>query len=90
MWLQEEVIFFTETYTRKKNDFKNLKFRNKDIWCDVSHEMLAHVHVSCDAKSCETKFKNLKKAYTACIDRNKKTGDDTKKCAYYEELQHIP
>ena len=34
--------------------------------------------------SCETKFKNVKRAYTACIDHNSKTGNDAKKCAYYE------
>ena len=55
--------------------------RNKDIWHDISPEMQAEGYVSC-----ETKFKNVKRAYTACIDHHSKTGNDAKKCAYYEEL----
>ena len=46
-------------------------------------------HVTCDAKSCEMKFKNLKRCYTACIHHHKKTGNDAKKCSYYEELYNI-
>lgn len=89
MWLKEEVICLIETYAKKKDDFRNPRVRNKDIWSDISSEMQAQGHVTCDAKSCETKFKNLKRSYTACIDHNKKTGNDKKKCAYYEELHNI-
>ena len=64
--------------------------RSKDIWHYISLEMQAQGYVSCVAKSqCETKFKNFTRAYTACIDRISKTGNDAKKCAYYEELHGI-
>ena len=43
----------------EKDDFQNPGIRNKDIWSDISSEMQAQGHVTCDAKSCETKFKNL-------------------------------
>lgn len=86
--LKEEVICLIESY-RKKEDFKNPRMRNKDIWCDISYEMKAQGHATCDAKSCETKFKNLKRAYIACIDHNNKTGNDAKRCAYYEELHEM-
>ena len=46
-------------------------------------------HISCGAKSWETKFKNLKRSYIAYIDHNKKTGRNAKKCTYYEELHNI-
>ena len=82
MWLKEEVICLIETYAKKKDDFRNPRIRNKDIWSDISNEMQAQGNVTCDAKSCETKFKNLKRSYTACIDHNKKTGNDRKKCAF--------
>ena len=39
VWLKEEVICLIEGYAKKKNDFKNPKVRNKDIWCDISHEI---------------------------------------------------
>lgn len=81
MWLKK--ICSIESYARKKNDFKNSKVRKKDIWYDISQEMLAEGHVICDENSCETKFKNLKRSYTACIDHN------AKKCTYYEALQNI-
>ena len=89
MWLKEQVICLIETYAKKKDDFWNPRIRNKDIWSDISNEMQAQGHVTCDAKSCETKFKNLKRSYTACIDHNKKTGNDRKKCAFYYELNSI-
>lgn len=88
-WLKEEVICLIASYAKKKDEFKNPRVRNKDIWGDISHEMQKQGHATCDAKPCETKFKNLKRAYTSCIDHNKKTGKDTKKCAYYEELHDI-
>lgn len=60
MSLKEEVFCLIETYARMKNDFKNPKVRNKDIWCDISQEMLAEGHVSCDAKSWEPSSRTSK------------------------------
>ena len=88
MWLKEEVICLIETYAMKKDDFRNPRIRNKDTWSDISSEMQAQGHVSCEAKSCETKFKNLKRSYTTCIDHNKKTGNDRRKCSF--SSYHIP
>ena len=82
MWQKEEVICLIETYSKKKDDFRNPRIRNMDIWSDISNEMQAQGHVTCDAKSCETKFRNLKRSYTACIDHNKKTGNDRKKMCF--------
>ncbi|XP_022789291.1 uncharacterized protein LOC111328992 [Stylophora pistillata] len=36
MWLKGEVICLTEIYAKKKDDFKNPRVRNKDIWPDIS------------------------------------------------------
>ena len=54
MWLKEQVICLIETYAKKKDDFRNPRIRNTDIWSDISNEMQAQGHVTCDAKSCET------------------------------------
>ena len=89
IWLKEDMICLIDSYAKKKDDFRNPRIRNKDIWSDISNEMQAQGHVTCDAKSCKTKFKNLKRSYTACIDHNKKTGNDRKKCAFYDELHGI-
>ena len=70
-----------------KDDFRNPRIRNKDIWRDISNEMQAQGHVTCDAKSCETKFRNLKRSFTASIDHNKKTGNDRKKMCLCVVLQ---
>lgn len=90
MWKKEEVISLIDVYAKKENVFKDPKVRNKDVWCAISSEMQSQEYVTCDAKSCETKFKNLKRAYTGCIDHNNKTGNNPiKKCAYYEERHSI-
>ena len=39
MWLKEEVICLIETYAKKKDDFRNPRIRNKDIWSDISNEI---------------------------------------------------
>ena len=88
MWLKEEVILI-ETYLKEKRWSKNPRVRNKDIWSVICLEMWEQGHISCGAKSWETKFKNLKRSYIAYIDHNKKTGRNAKKCAYYEELHNI-
>ncbi|KAK2547141.1 hypothetical protein P5673_033083, partial [Acropora cervicornis] len=63
--------------------------RSDDITAQKKMWLKEEGHVTYDAKSCETKFKNLKRSYTACIDHNKKTGNDRKKCAFYDELNRI-
>ena len=73
-----------DIFAKRKDDFKNPRMKNKDIWHDIFLEMQAEGYVSC-----ETKFKTVKRAYTACIDHHSKTGNDAKKCAYYEELNGI-
>lgn len=50
MWLKEEVICLIETYAKKKDDFRNPRVRNKDIWSDISSEMQAQGHVTCLAR----------------------------------------
>ena len=73
-----------DIFAKRKDDFKNPRMKNKDIWHDIFLEMQAEGYVSCD-----TKFKTVKRAYTARIDHHSKTGNDAKKCAYYEELNGI-
>ena len=51
MWLKEEVVCLIETYAKKKDDFRNPRIRNKDIGSDISNEIQAQGHVTCDAKS---------------------------------------
>ncbi|CAH3031777.1 unnamed protein product [Pocillopora meandrina] len=35
------------------------------------------------------KLKNLKRSYVACVDHNKVSGNDRKKCNFYDELHEI-
>lgn len=89
MWLKEQVICLIEIYVKKKDDFWNLRIRNKDIWSDILNEMQVQGYVICDVKFCEIKFKNFKRLYIVCIDYNKKIGNDRKKCVFYDEFNSI-
>ena len=73
---------------KREGILKTLKKRNKDTWCSAAG-IMKQQGFKCDAKACETKLKNLKRAYTTCIDHNNKTGNNPKKCAYFDELHDI-
>ena len=37
-------------------------------------------------KARDTKIKNLKRSFVSCVDHNKVSGNDRKKCSFYDEL----
>ena len=41
------------------------------------------------AKECETKLKNLKRSHTVCVDHNKFSDKEAKKCSFFEEMQEL-
>lgn len=48
----------------------------------VAEAMRSDGGSSFSAKECETKFKKLKRSYTVCVDHNKFSGNEAKKCSF--------
>ena len=69
---------------------EDINTKNKILWEEISQE-LQKKGVLFTSKSCETKMKNLKRSYVACVDHNKVSGNDPKKCNFYDrdELHEI-
>ena len=42
-----------------------------------------------DSEQCKTKIKSLKRVYRPIKDHHNKTGNDKKKCQYYDEMDAI-
>ena len=73
---------------RAKRKIKDINTKNKILWEEISQE-LQKKGVLFTSKSCETKMKNLNRSYVACVDHNKVSGNDPKKCNFYDELREI-
>lgn len=58
------------------------------LWEEISKK-LQKKGVFYSAKVCETKMKNLKRTYNACVDHNKVCGNDIKKCKLFDVLEEI-
>ena len=69
---------------------EDINTKNKILWEEISQE-LQKKGVFFTSKWCETKMKNLKRSYVACVDHNKVSGNDPKKCNFYDrdELHEI-
>ena len=88
-WSRAEVVQLLEIYGQKRESFKDPKIKNKIIWDEIARIMKSKGFHECNAKACETKFKNLKRSYMTCIDHNNKSGNNPmRKCVYFDEM-HI-
>ena len=88
-WSRAEVLALLSSYTERRQEFSNPKTRNKDVWQIISEDMEWKGFTGISGKDCETKFKNLKRAYVNTVDHNNTTGNDRKVCAYYDELHNL-
>ena len=89
-WSRTEVVQLLEIYRQKRESFKDPKIKNKIIWDEIARIMKSKGFHECDAKACETKFKNLKRSYMTCVDHNNKSGNNPmRKCAYFDEMHDI-
>ena len=87
-WSRADVLLLISCYAERRERFKDINTKNKTLWEEISDE-LQKKGVFYSAKMCETKMKNLKRSYVTCVDHNKITGNDRKKCNFYDELHEI-
>ena len=87
-WSRADVLLLISCYAERRERFKDINTKNKTLWEEISDE-LQKKGVFYSAKVCETKMKNLKRSYVSCVDHNKITGNDRKKCNFYVELHEI-
>ena len=87
-WSRADVLLLISCYVERRERFKDINKKNKSLWEEISEELKKN-GVFFNAKACETKLKNLKRSYVACVDHNKVSGNDRKKCNFYDELHEI-
>ena len=88
-WSRSEVLQLLHFYRQKKDRFGNVSVKNKTVWEEISVD-LTNLGISCSAKMCETKMKNLKRSHVQWIDHKEKSGNDRmRKGVYYDELHDI-
>ena len=82
------MLALLSSYKERRQEFSNPKTRNKDVWQIISEDMEREGFTRISGKDCETKFKNLKRAYVNTVDHNNTTGN-AHKSAYYDELHNF-
>ena len=69
-WSRADVLLLISCYVERRERFKDINKKNKSLWEEISEELKKN-GVFFNAKACETKLKNLKRSYVACVDHNK-------------------
>ena len=69
------MLALLSSYKERRQEFSNPKTRNKDVWQIISEDMEWKGFTGISGKDCETKFKNLKRAYVNTVDHNNTTGN---------------
>ncbi|CAH3020113.1 unnamed protein product, partial [Porites evermanni] len=89
-WSKEQVLALLDLYEKRRNDFKDPKKRNKDVWEAIGKGMeeLGFPDKR-NAGDCESKFKTLKRSYISTVDHNNTSGNDRKTCAYFDEMSTL-
>ena len=76
-WSRPEVLQLLSVFSAKRQRFKDINVKDKTVWEEISTALNKN-GVSCTAKMCETKIKNLKRSYVSCVDHKKKSGSGIK------------
>ena len=87
-WSRPEVLQLLSVFSAKRQRFKDINVKNKTVWEEISTALNKN-GVSCTAKMCETKIKNLKRSYVSCVDHKKTSGSGKMRKCVYDELQDI-
>lgn len=89
-WSKEQVLTLLDLYEKRRNDFKDPKKRNKDVWEAIGRGMeeLGFPDKR-NAGNCESKFKNLKRLYISTVDNNNTSGNYRKTCVYFDETNNL-
>ena len=61
---------------------------HRSLWDGISKKM-AEKGIKYTGVQCANKWKYLKREYTAVIDHNAKSGNESKKCKFYKELNQL-
>ena len=89
-WSKEQVLALLDLYEKRRNDFRDPKKRNEDVWEAIGKELeeLGFPDKR-NAGDCESKFKNLKRSYITKVDHNNTSGNERKTCAYFDEMSNL-
>lgn len=87
-WFRVDVLLLIFCYVECREWFKDINKKNKFLWEEISEELKKN-GVFFNVKVCEMKLKNLKRSYVVCVDYNKVSGNDWKKCNFYDEFYEI-
>ena len=89
-WSKEQVLALLDLYEKRRNDFRDPKKRNEDVWEAIGKELeeLGFPDKR-NAVDCESKFKNLKRSYITTVDHNNTSGNERKTCAYFDEMSNL-
>ena len=89
-WSKEQVLALLDLYEKRRNDFKDPKKRNKDVWEAIAKGMEeVGFPDKRNAGDCESKLKNLKRSYISTVDHNNTSGNDRKTCTYFDEMSNL-
>lgn len=88
MYFQSRWLLHIDLYRRYGEMFAKPSTKKKHVWgliaADLSSETFALT-----GKKTEQKWKNLTKTYRDTVDYNSKSGNEPKKCPFFNELQDV-
>ena len=88
-WTNPEVLQLLILYKANDEKFCDPKWKKKAVWEEISKQMKRHGYLQRSVSKCEVKFKTLKQKCVKTVDHNNKSGNDSKTCSYFNELNEI-
>ncbi|KYM93659.1 hypothetical protein ALC62_15738 [Cyphomyrmex costatus] len=73
-----------------ESKFKSSKFRKDTVWKEISEKLWkANNNWRYSATQCENKWKDLRKTYVKVKDHNNTSGNSTKTCKFFDDINDI-
>ncbi|XP_063438753.1 uncharacterized protein LOC134719719 [Mytilus trossulus] len=85
-WSKAASLSLIGLHQKHQTLFEKPSVKKKDVWLKISKAM-AEKNYLFNPAQCEQKWKNLTKVYRDTVDHNRKTGNERKECAFFEELE---
>jgi len=83
LWTKSETLQLISQYASRSGKFKDPKVRNQEVWKEISEEL----GCGYTAQQCDGRWKTLVAGYKRVTDHNNKSGNETQKHEYEEELR---
>ncbi|KAK1174864.1 hypothetical protein AOXY_G2457 [Acipenser oxyrinchus oxyrinchus] len=88
-WSREMVLTLINLHTRYEHKLISQKHKKKEVWAEITSELIKICKVSVTVQQTEQKWKNITKKYRDTVAHNSVFGNSLRTCSFYKELSEV-